>query len=106
MFSRQYLFISSIRQILGFFVFLVIAILCLKDAIPAIAAEKGQAVAKNALIRVADFGAVGDGIHDDGPAITAAFEAAKADGISSTVIFRKKSIGSVITRRLGIISKC
>ena len=90
MFSRQYLFISSIRQILGFFVFLVIAILCLKDAIPAIAAEKGQAVAKNALIRVADFGAVGDGIHDDGPAITAAFEAAKADGISSTVIFEKK----------------
>lgn len=40
---------------------------------------------------VADFGAVGDGVHDDGPAITAAFAAAKADGAASTVVFEKKT---------------
>ena len=34
---------------------------------------------------------VGDGVHDDGPAITAAFEAAKADGGPSTVVFEKKT---------------
>ncbi len=36
---------------------------------------------------VADYGAVGDGKTIDGPAITAAFEAAKADGVPSTVVF-------------------
>lgn len=41
-------------------------------------------------IRVADFGAVGDGVHDDGPAISAAFKAAKEDGVPSTVVFEKK----------------
>lgn len=41
-------------------------------------------------LRVADFGAVGDGVHDDGPALTAAFEAAKVDGVPSVVVFEKK----------------
>ena len=45
---------------------------------------------------VAAFGAVGDGIHDDGPAIRKAFAAAGADGIPSTVVFEKKK-----TYRLG-----
>jgi hypothetical protein len=47
--------------------------------------------AEGATLRVADFGAVGDGLHDDGPAITAAFKAAKEDGVPSTVLFEKKS---------------
>jgi hypothetical protein len=42
-------------------------------------------------VRVGDFGARGDGVHDDRPALAAAFEAAKADGIPSTVIFEKKT---------------
>lgn len=41
-------------------------------------------------LRVADFGTLGDGIHDDGPAVAAAFKAAKADGVPSTVVFGKK----------------
>lgn len=41
--------------------------------------------------KVGDFGARGDGLHDDGPAIAAAFEAAKADGIPSTVVFEEKT---------------
>lgn len=42
-------------------------------------------------LRVSDFGARGDGLHNDGPAIAAAFEAAKADGVPTTVLFEKKS---------------
>jgi len=45
---------------------------------------------KSGALSVADFGAVGDGIHDDGPAITEAFKAAKADGVPSAVVFEKK----------------
>jgi len=41
--------------------------------------------------KVADYGALGDGVHDDGPAITAAFEAAKADSVPNTVVFEKKT---------------
>jgi polygalacturonase len=38
----------------------------------------GWAFALNAKgFRVSDFGAIGDGVHDDGPAITVAFAAAK-----------------------------
>jgi hypothetical protein len=47
--------------------------------------------ANEGLLRVEDFGALGDGMHDDGPAITAAFAASKADGVPSTVVFGKKS---------------
>jgi hypothetical protein len=43
------------------------------------------------LLRVADFGAVGDGVRDDAPAIAAAFHAAKADGVPSTIVFEKKT---------------
>lgn len=56
--------------------------------------DAGKGVPKAAagtLLRVADFGAVGDGVHDDGPAITAAFEAANADGVPSTVVLEKKT---------------
>jgi hypothetical protein len=42
-------------------------------------------------LRVSDFSALGDGFHDDGPAIAAAFGAAKADGGASTVVFEKKT---------------
>jgi hypothetical protein len=45
-------------------------------------------------LRVAAFGAVGDGVHDDGPALAAAFEAAKADGSPSTVVFEKKTLSA------------
>lgn len=41
--------------------------------------------------KVSNFGAKGNGKADDGPAIASAFVAAKADGISSTVIFEKKT---------------
>jgi hypothetical protein len=38
-------------------------------------------------LRAADFGTIGDGVHDDGPAINAAFGAAKEDrGPSSVVV--------------------
>ncbi|MCP4785328.1 MAG: hypothetical protein GY903_04855 [Fuerstiella sp.] len=42
------------------------------------------------LLRIADYGAVGDGVHDDGPAITAAFAGAKEDDCPSTVVFENK----------------
>lgn len=41
-------------------------------------------------LRVADFGALGDGVHDDGPAVRKAVEAAIAVGPGSTVLFEKK----------------
>jgi hypothetical protein len=41
--------------------------------------------------KVSNFGAKGNGKADDGPAIAAALEAAKADGVPSTVIFEKKT---------------
>lgn len=43
-----------------------------------------------AVLRVADFGALGDGVHDDAPAITAAFKAAQEDGVPSTMVLEKK----------------
>lgn len=52
--------------------------------------ENEHSQSKRHSLHVADFGALGDGIHDDGPAIAAAFEAAKADGVPSSVIFGKK----------------
>lgn len=48
------------------------------------------AAGKDGLIKVADFGALGNGLHDDGPAISAAFEAAKVDGVPTKVLFEKK----------------
>jgi hypothetical protein len=57
---------------------------------PGATAEIGQSIPGGASLRVADFGAVGDGIHDDGPAIAAALKAAKEDGVPSTVFFGKK----------------
>lgn len=59
------------------------------DLVSAVMTEKAPAA--GALLQVADFGAVGDGVHDDGPAITAAFEAAEADGVPGTVVFEKKT---------------
>ena len=53
--------------------------------------EKGRSLPPRPPLRVADFGAVGDGVRDDGPAIAAAFEAAKADGVPSIVVFEKKT---------------
>jgi hypothetical protein len=67
-----------------------VAILGAREAMPKATPEKLQSPSERAALRVADFGALGDGIHDDGPAIAAAFEAAKADGVPSTVIFGKK----------------
>ena len=43
------------------------------------------------ILRVRDFGAVGDGATDDAPAIGKAFEAARNAGIPSTVVFEKKT---------------
>ena len=60
------------------------------SVLPAGDAGEQRPPAKGATLRVADFGARGDGIHDDGPAIAAAFEAAKADGVPSTVVFERK----------------
>ena len=48
-------------------------------------------LATGTFLRIADFGAVGDGVKDDGPAIAAAFDAAKEDGGPSTVVFEKKA---------------
>ena len=48
------------------------------------------AFASAADIRVADFGVRGDGKHDDGHALVAAFKAAKDDGVESRVVFEKK----------------
>ncbi len=67
------------------------AIVAAQEPKPETALEKVQSPSGNATLRVSDFGAVGDGIHDDGPAITDAFKAAKADGLPSTVVFEKKS---------------
>lgn len=50
----------------------------------------GVAFACAADIRVADFGALGNGKHDDGPALVAAFQAAKDDGVESRVVLEKK----------------
>ncbi len=50
-----------------------------------------EAPAAGTLLQVADFGTVGDGVHDDGPAIAAAFAAAKEDGGPSTVVLEKKT---------------
>jgi hypothetical protein len=49
-----------------------------------------ESAAKSATLKVENFGAVGDGVHDDGPALTAAFKAAIEDGVPSTVVFEKK----------------
>jgi Periplasmic copper-binding protein (NosD) len=81
---------TSIRLILGLIVFLFVVVLSLCKTSSKDAPENSQSVSKNSSLRVANFGAVGDGIHDDGPAITAAFHAAKMDGIPSTVLFEKK----------------
>jgi len=48
-------------------------------------------LAEDIYLRVADFAVVGDCVHDDGPAIAAAFAAAKEDGGPSTVVFEKKT---------------
>lgn len=50
----------------------------------------GRSLCPRPPLRVAEFGALGDGVHDDGPAIAAAFKAAKADGVPSTVVFERK----------------
>lgn len=55
------------------------------------APDQGGSPSERSLLRVADFGALGDGVHDDGPAIAAAFGAAKADGVPSSVVFEKKT---------------
>ena len=43
------------------------------------------------LLSVKNFGAVGDGVHDDGPAIAAAFAAAKRRAGGTSVVFEKKT---------------
>lgn len=43
------------------------------------------------LIHVKDFGAIGDGVKDDGPAINAAFAAARTANGAKTVVFEKKT---------------
>lgn len=53
------------------------------------AAEQG-ASAEARVFRVADFGAVGDGQTDDGPALRKAVAAAVASGPGATVLFEKK----------------
>ena len=51
-------------------------------AVSAVGADEGRRV-----IRAADFGAVGDGRQDDGPAIAAAMQALKASSRSVTLVF-------------------
>jgi hypothetical protein len=68
-----------------------VAILGAQESSPKATLQPGQSPAARAPLRVADFGALGDGVHDDGPAIAAAFKAAKADGVPSTVVFEKKT---------------
>jgi len=50
-----------------------------------------EAPAASTLLRVADFGAVGDGVRDDAPAIAAAFDAAKRCTGGAVVVFEKKT---------------
>lgn len=63
------------------------AILAAQEPIPEVALGKSPSPSGASYHRIADFGAVGDGVHDDGPAIGAAFKAAKEDGVPSTVVF-------------------
>lgn len=53
--------------------------------------ELGRAPAASPPLRVADSGTLGDGIHDDGPAIASALKAAKEDGVPGTVVFEKRA---------------
>lgn len=59
-------------------------------ALPVALHASGDNPSTMAVLRVVDFGALGDGIHDDGPALTAAFKAAKEDGGPSSVVLEKK----------------
>ena len=82
---------KRILHLLTFFIALV-AVLDAREPRPAAAADKGPPPQRErTLLRVADFGALGDGVHDDGPAIADAFKAAREDGVPSTVVFGKKS---------------
>lgn len=52
---------------------------------------QGGSPSERSRLNVVDFGALGDGVHDDSAAIAAAFGAAKADGVPSTVAFGEKT---------------
>ena len=80
---------NRILRSLAIFI-LSIAFLGAQEPLPENTLELGQSPTPRPPLRVADFGALGDGVHDDGPAIAAAFKAAKADGIPSTVAFEQK----------------
>jgi hypothetical protein len=53
-------------------------------------ASSATAAVASTIIKVSDFGAVGDGKTDDGPAMVKAFAAAKADDGPSTVVLENK----------------
>jgi len=55
------------------------------------ASEAVPNAAARTLLRVADFGAVGDGVRDDAPAIAGAFDAAKRCTGGAVVVFEKKT---------------
>ena len=55
------------------------------EAAEAPVVEDAPVVADSKMFRVADFGAVGDGTTDDGPAVRKAIEAAVKAGAGSTV---------------------
>jgi hypothetical protein len=80
--------IVSVRTAIGLWT--VLAFLCAHAG----TLDAGEAVphaAAGIVLRVADFGAVGDGVRDDAPAIAATFVAAKRCTGGAVVVFEKKT---------------
>lgn len=67
-----------------------VAIVGAQEASPGVSPGNVPSPSNRTPLKVADFGALGDGIHDDGPAISAAFKAARDDDGPSVVAFEKK----------------
>ena len=67
---------------------------------PDVRAEQAPVDAAGRIFHVADFGAVGDGTTDDGPAVRKAVEAAVAAGAGSSVGGRRVSMRGAVSRSL------
>ncbi len=60
-------------------------------SVSSVAADGGPAVPPERVLRVGEFGAVGDGRTDDGPAIRAALRAAAEAGVPCRVVFEPRT---------------